>query len=251
MMKWIITLGVITSLIWSGSCFAQVDRSAELAKLLAGIESASRIQRVDAAKVVSRSGLQGDELYEKIAEIIEAGYKLPYEKDLADEMAWMCKALAASGDPKYRQLLAEVAQNSPSIKIKKYAKQSAELLDVYAERSKVLNKTDSWDEDLTAEENRLVNMLRSDDTALKRDAAKIIVRSAVNGKVYSVVASALNEMSETYRNDNLSVDTMAWLCKALATSGDNSYVKDLEFVLENTKNSKLRKYAKNAIKDLD
>jgi hypothetical protein len=250
-MKWIVALGIIISLISSGHSLAQTDQSDEVEKLLAGIESTSQTHRINAAKTISISGLQDHGLYEKIAEIIKAGYKLPYERDHAEEMAWMCKALAASGDPKYRQLLDEVSQNSPSSKVRRHAKQSAKLIEQYAERNKVLNKSDSWDEELTDEENRLVNMLRSDDVSLRRDAAKIIVGNVkTNEKVFPAVASTLKDMSETFRSDSLSVDTMAWLCKALAASGDSKYIADLEFVRNNTQSVKLRKYTAEAIKAL-
>jgi hypothetical protein len=218
-MRTFIVLGIMVSLFFSGYSFSQIDSSGEVEKLVVGLESASRIQRVNAAKVISRSSFQDTKLYKKIAVIIENGYMLPYEKDRADEIAWMCKALAASGNTSYRELLNTVAQNSPSIKIKRYARTSSESIEYYSERSKILNKSNNFDEDLTSEENRLLNMLRSDDLTLKRDAAKIITRNMdKNDKVFIVVAETLKSMAETYQRSSLSVDTMSWLCKALSSS---------------------------------
>ena len=249
-MKRIIVWGVLIGML-SSPCWAQPDRSDEIMQLLAGIESVSQVQRVNAAKIISRSGLKDQELYQKVAEILRAGYAREHETDHTDEMAWMCKALAASGDLQYRALLEEVTQKSPSIKLQRYAKQSSEMIEQYAQRSKVLNTTDGWDDQLSAEENRLVNMLSSDDVALRRDAAKVIVRNAkTDEKVFVAVASTLKKMSEEFRSDSLSVDVMAWLCKALAASGDSRYLEDLEFVRNNTQNVKLRTYAEKAIKSI-
>jgi hypothetical protein len=252
MMRKFIALGIIVSLFLPGYGFAQPDSSGEIGRMIAGLESSSRKQRVNAAKVISRSGFQDQELYKKVAEIIENGYMLPYEKDRADEIAWMCKALAASGDISYRALLEEVAQNSPSVNIKRHARKSSESIEYYAERSKILNKSSNLDEGLTPEDNRLVNMLRSGDVTLQRDAAKTITRKLdIDDKVFAVVAETLKSMAETYRSDNFSIDTMAWLCKALGASGDKKYIDDLEDVRNNTQSGKLQKYARKAMKDLD
>lgn len=246
----IVVWGVLICLLTS-PCWAQSDRSDDVTQLLAGIESASQVQRVNAAKVISRSGLQDQKLYQKVAEILRAGYTQEYEKDHADEMAWMCKALAASGDLQYRVLLDEVGQKSPSVKLQRYAKQSSEMIEQYAQRSKVLNATDSWDDQLSAEENRLINMLTSEDVKLRRDAAKIIVRNVkTDEKVFVSASLTLKNMSEEVRSDSLSIDTMAWLCKALAASGDSSYLENLEFVHDKTQSLKLRKYAAKAIEVL-
>ncbi len=251
-MKRLISLGIMVGLLFSGNCFAQLDRSGDIAELVAGIESSSRVQRVNAAKKITRSGITDQQLYEKVAEIIQAGYQLPYEKDHADELAWMCKALAASGDEKYRSLLNEVATNASSVKVKRYAEQSSELIEQYAQRSLILNETDSWDEELTAEENRLLNMLKSDDVGLRRDAAKTVVRRVqVNPKVMAEVAATLERMSAEIQEDNLYIDTMAWLCKALAASGESSYLPQLETLKATSSNSKLRKYAGRAIDALN
>jgi len=102
-MKRIIVWGVLIGML-SSPCWAQPDRSDEIMQLLAGIESVSQVQRVNAAKIISRSGLKDQELYQKVAEILRAGYAREHETDHTDEMAWMCKALAASGDLQYRAL---------------------------------------------------------------------------------------------------------------------------------------------------
>jgi hypothetical protein len=250
-MKFIIVAGVLSGLLLSGPCLAQSDRSNEVQQLQAGIESISRVQRVNAAKIISRSGLQDQVLYQKISEILKKGYTRKYEKDLSDEMSWMCKALAASGDLQHKDLLNEIAQKAPSTKLQRYARQSSELIEQYAERSKVLNSADSWDDQLSGEENRLVNMLKSNDVTLKRDAAKIIVRNfKTDEKVFGAVASALKELSEKAKSDSVSIDTMAWLCKALAASGNNKYLEDLESVRAKTQSVKLQTYTAKAIKAL-
>jgi len=247
-MKRIIMWGIVCSLLLATP---ETGRSTEIVQLQAGIESSLRAQRVNAAKIISRSGLQAPEIYAKIASLLKEGYPLPYEKDRTDEMAWLCKALAASGDTQYRQLLSEIASQAPSDKLRRYAKQSIELFEQYTRRKEILNTTENWDSSLSSEDNRLLNMMQSTDLKLRRDAAKTISRNGVDSKVFAVVAKTLKTMAESFKSDSLSVDTMAWLCKALAASGDKSYVDEIEFVYNNTQSTKLRKYAKEAIKSLE
>lgn len=247
----IVMLGVVLCLLLPSYGFAQLDRSEEVSKYMAGLESASRVQRVNSAKLISRSGLQDRILYLKIADLLKAGYLREYEKDHTDEMSWLCKALAASGDPQYRELLGEIAAKSPSMKLQRYAKQSSELIDQNAQRSRILNATEAWDAELSTEENRLVSMLKSADIGLRRDAAKIIIRNLDSDeKVFAAAASALSDMSNKSHPDSSYVDTMSWLCKCLAASGDGQYIGVLEQVHGNTQSLKLRTYASKAIKVL-
>lgn len=251
MIQRILAVIVFLGVLLPGSGFAQQDRSAEISRLMKGLDSASPVQRVDSAKIISRSGLQDQVLYEKVAALLKAGYKQPYEKEHTDEMAWLCKALAASGDARYRPLLEEIAATASSPKLQRYASQSADLLETYAQRSQALNATESWDAELSDEENRILNMLNSDDINLKRDAAKKLTRKGTyNEKVFDAAAATLEQMFETFSNDSAYVDCMAWLCKALAASGNGKYAAVLEQVINGTSSAKLGSYASKALSSL-
>jgi hypothetical protein len=251
MLQRVFVLMVFFVLMLPGFGFSQPDRTEEISRLMLDLESASQVQRVDAAKIISRSGLQDQALYEKIAALLKTGYAEPYDKDQIDEMSWLCKALAASGDSQYRQLLDQIAATAPSSKLQRYAKQSAELIETYAQRSRIMNATEGWDAELSAEENRVVGMLKSNDIGLKRDAAKIIYRNKNNKeKVYDAAAASLLDMLQNFHSDSSYVDTMAWLCKALATSGDVKYVDVLEQVHSDTQSVKLSSHASKALSAL-
>ncbi len=243
-----IFFGVLFYLLFSGMSFAQVDRSAEVDSLLARLASSSSVERVDAAKIITRAGLADQRLYAKVATLLREGYAAGTDADHIDEMAWLCKALAASGNTEYRPLLEKVAANAPGGKLKRYAEQSNGLIEDYAKRRQVLNDTERWDKSLSAEENRLLNMLGSDNLKLRRDAAKILVRRGrADPKVFDAAADALTGMAKDIPNDSLYIDTMAWLCKALAVSGDRKYVAPLQEIQAATDNSKLRKYVSQAL----
>jgi hypothetical protein len=244
----VIFFGILFCLLFSGAFFAQADRSAEVDSLLARLASSSSVERVNAAKIITRAGLADQRLYAKVATLLQEGYATGTDADHIDEMAWLCKALAASGNTEYRPLLEEVAANAPSDKLKRYAEQSNGLIEDYAKRSQVLNDTERWDKSLSAEENRLFNMLGSDDLKLRRDAARMMARRGkADPKVFDAAAAALTGMAKNIRDESLYIDTMAWLCNALAASGDHKYVEALKEVQAATDNSKLNKYVSKAL----
>jgi|GEM_PF-2328698 len=247
----IVCLGIVFTLLLSGLSFAQRDPGTDVASLMEALDSTSSGQRVKAAKIISRSGLSDEALYQKIAAMLKNNYAASTSSSHVDEMSWLCKALAASGDPGYRPLLDEIAGNAKSSKLQNYAKQSAGMINEYARRSEILNTQENWDDSLSTEDNRLVNMLKSQNINLRRDAAKVLVRNPGSDiKVYDAAADALKHMADNFRGDNLYVDTMAWLCKALAASGDRKFIGTLKQVKESTSNTKVQSFAGQALKAL-
>ena len=250
MKKRLMGWGLCLLLTLAGVVQAQVDRSGEAAALMKGLESTSRSARIDAAKQITQAGLTDGALYDRVAALLQAGYVEAVEANAVDEMAWLCKALAASGDTRHQPLLEEIATQAPSPKLQKYARESIDSFAEYQERIRVLNATTGWNAALSDTENRLVGMLGAENAELRRDAAKTIVRdSPVAEAVYDAAASALTGMLAAGSLDNLSVDTMAWLCKALAASGNSKYAPALEQVAASG-NKKLAKFANTALQEL-
>lgn len=251
MKKAITAVGLFLCLALASAGYAQVDRTHELETLLNVLDSGSRMQRVKTAKLITQAGIEDQTLYEKIAALLRNGYAKSPNSDHVDEMSWLCKALSASGDPKYEGLLNEIAQQAPSHKLRHYATQSIGMIEEYAERTQILKSTETWHADLSVEENRLLNMLNSDKIQLKRDAAKIIVRSLnLHHKVYEVVATELLEMSADASWRAGKVDTMSWFCKALAASGNSQYKATLRQVESRANNQNLKTHAARALKQL-
>ena len=87
----------------------------------------------------------------------------------------------------------------------------------------------------------LKNMLKSDLMKVKKKAAQIITRRAYTDQdLYEVVNEELLKGYPTASDK--SIDTMAWLCKALGTSGNEKYKETLQKV-KNSDNPKLAKFA--------
>lgn len=251
MMRMVVAAGLMLVFSLAGTGFAGVDGGLNVEALKNGLHSGSSAQRLQSAKIITESGIEDPALYEDIAVLLRAGYPTAAESEQVDEMSWLCKALAASGNPKYKTLLQEISDKAPSMKLRHYASQSDELIGEYAERMQIMNTTETWDEDLSVQENRLVNMLNSDKLRLKMDAAKTIVRSmGIHEKVYEALATELINMVAAGTSGFVEIDTMSWMCKALAVSGNPKYAQTLKQVHDDTRDYKLKSYAYKALKQL-
>lgn len=103
---------------------------------------------------------------------------------------------------------------------------------------------------LTSEESRYITMLQSNNSLAVRDAAKSICRvQSLDESVYNEVSNVLASGEQSLGSDANSIDALAWLCKALASSGNSKY-KQVLGIASNSKNSKIRKYAAQAAKSL-
>lgn len=252
-MKAIISIfsAVCMTLLLFAPLHAQNDRSSEIALQLAQLDSPSVDQRIRAAKVIARSGFDSEELYQKIAQILESGYAQGGGNKHIDEMSWMCKALAASGDTQYTDLLIEVAKNSTNRKLTGHAQKSIAQIGDYAKRKKAMNSSKCLNTNLSDEENQLVSMLRSGDHKIMRDAAKLIYRGQMYGPpVYKEVEQAIYSMLPTIGSSRMHSDALAWLCKALSTSGDAKYTKVLHAVIDNSNSSGLTNHARKSLANL-
>ena len=226
------------------------DRSAEVAEYLDLLKSNNVTKQIETAKIISQAALSDPELFDFINQKLLNEYQSHTGSSKhIDFMAWLCKALASSGMSKYKATLQQVAETTQVPKINKYAIQSLAMVDVYAKQNATIYA--GVDASQNPEITKLINMLKSDDITLKRNAAKKITRSDFTSpQLFDVVNEELMIGYAINTRDKQHVDTMAWLCKALSASGMQQYAKTLQEVAENTTNDKLQKYALQSYKAL-
>ncbi|MBI9089298.1 MAG: hypothetical protein JEZ12_08780 [Desulfobacterium sp.] len=229
-------------------------RPGEIQKFLTMLESSSQKHRIDAAKLITRSGLSDPGLFNVINTHLLSEYNLhPTNQDHIDEMAWMCKALASSGVLEYKTTLEKIALTASSTKLKRYAQQSLDLVDENAENNRIMRNSSTSDSGLSPEINKYIGMLQSQKQKLKKDAAKSIFRgNYTEEKLFDVVhEELLSDYKNLSLNDRNGIDTMAWLCKALGSSGNKKYSKTLEQIVKETESQTLKRYAKKGLEMLD
>lgn len=98
-------------------------------KYIRMLQSQSSRQYKDAAKRIMRSRTTDTVLYDAVEKaLLENFRKSSADRHHIDAMAWLCKALGASGNKKYRSTLNLVATQSNSRKLNGYAQKSLNKL---------------------------------------------------------------------------------------------------------------------------
>mgnify|MGYP001347611590 CR=1 FL=1 len=104
---------------------------------------------------------------------------------------------------------------------------------------------------VTAEEKRYAGMLDSESSVNIRNAAKnLYYRYSTSSYLASVAEQSLLQNYMQSSRDKMHVDAMAWLCKALARTGDSRFAATLQTVANNAPSGKLRKYAQKGLSQL-
>lgn len=103
----------------------------------------------------------------------------------------------------------------------------------------------------SVEEKRYAGMLQGGSAVDIRNAAKnIYYRYPTSNYLASAAEQCLLQNYHINSRDNMHVDAMAWLCKALARTGNTRFSETLQLVAENAPSRKLRSYAQKSLGQL-
>lgn len=225
------------------------NRSDETERFISMLNSGFRIERVKAAKLITRSGLTDQKLFDLIQDKLLAGYQenTGSSKHI-DEMSWFCKALASSGNHTYIDTLRKIASTTSSSKLRKYANQSIGLVEKYHIDNEIIGNTKNLEKGMSLEAARVKNMLTSDKLYLQKNAAKMLVRREVTDpSLYALVNEELKKRFMMHGAGKEQIDTMSWFCKALGASGNKEYRQTLEEVKKRAPNEKLQNFARKSL----
>ena len=102
----------------------------EQAKYMRMLESNNDDQQKDAAQMMVRAKYRDTIVLDAVERILLRGYQASGNErnDRIDTLSWLCKALGASGQSKYRATLSKVASEAPHRKLKGYAEKSLNQL---------------------------------------------------------------------------------------------------------------------------
>lgn len=238
------SLAMVLLVLAAGIAWGMTD---EEAKLLEQLKSPQVRDRVAVAKVLDREALDVPAVYAHIDQRLQAEAMGPTDVHASvNEWAWLCKALAASGDERYRTTLLRVADSTDNPNLASHCRGAAEHLPYYAARQQAMHQAEGIP-GLDPQLNRYVKMMRSGVPRMVADGAKMLARNpAQDARVYDVARDVLLAGYNTGTLDTGHVDAMAWLCNCLGSSQMAKYRQDLEKVAAEASSQKISRYAKAA-----
>ncbi|MBU1565966.1 MAG: hypothetical protein KJ630_10100 [Proteobacteria bacterium] len=100
------------------------------AKYLRMIESNNTKEQKDAARLMVKAKLRDTVVLDAVERVLLKEYQASGDdrNDRIDTLSWLCKALGASGQSKYKATLSKVAKEAPHRKLKGYAASSLKQL---------------------------------------------------------------------------------------------------------------------------
>jgi hypothetical protein len=223
---------------------AQSDIQAELKSYSNVFTQGSFAEQRRAISPLEWSGISDPALYDIISKNLSEKAAQD-NKPAREEASWYAKALALSGNEKYRSQLTSVATGADSKKLRKHANKALERLDLYAVWNPIISRGLINAPKGELAESRVKNMLRANNAHVIRLGAKRLHQAHSDNKdLVQLANERLLSDYQTTDGDGIKVDAMAWLIKALAKSGDINHKSTLEQIAETANNKKLKKYAK-------
>ncbi len=104
--------------------------TSEQAKYLRMLESNNTEQQKDAAKLMVKANYRDTVVLDAVEKILLRSYQASANEsgERIDTLSWLCKALGASGQSKYKATLSKIANEAPQRKLKGYAEKSLNQL---------------------------------------------------------------------------------------------------------------------------
>jgi hypothetical protein len=224
--------------------FADATAEKEIKEYITIFSEGSYTAQEKACQRLEWAGLTDTRIFDLVEKNLLAGYQSADSRSTVNEMAWLVKALAFSGQEKYRNTIAEVAANGGHKKLRKYAAQSNDMLTSYTRWNPIINDKKQYDPKQSAEANKFANMLRSDELELNLLATKRIYNEGLNDSyLLDTLKQATEKRLPEENNSKEYVDTVAWMLKTLATTRDEKYLAVVEYASTNASNRKVQKYA--------
>lgn len=189
------------------------------------------------------SGIQDHLVYDPVRDHMLERYRFVFADESADQVVALSKILALSGMDQYRADLEAIGGHRSIVAL--------ETLALQAHRNTVLTAGLLEAPKGRLDQRRTQNMLQSGDPEMIGVAAQRVYREYTSDSeiMASVNASLLKNYNLGMKNA-VYHQSVRWLIKALAQSGDTKYRSTLEEVSEKAKSRRIARYAKKNLQKL-
>lgn len=205
----------------------------------------SILQKPEKVEPLEWAGLSDPKIFDLLEKDVLDNYKTADSSGLIKALNWEVRGLGFSGNEKYIPTLQAVAKDGVHRNLRKYAEQAIADIGNYKQWNPLINPNhNNTNVAYPSDKQRYVNMLNSGNYELMRIAAKRIHwEHLYEHDILDVTAKAV-EAYYQQANDDLSIDSVAWMVRAVAGSKDPKYKPLVENVAANAENKKVKKYAK-------
>ncbi|WP_211316874.1 hypothetical protein [Arenicella xantha] len=235
----LVILGLPTATIAS-----QADMDAELSNYRAVFEADDFADHRKAMDRLIWAGYSDAALFDLIEVRVNS---LINEKGKANvqKASWYAKALALSGNEKYRATLQNAVSNAKSKKVRKHAALALQRLATYQKWNSIISAGLEFAPSGQLEETRVTNMLNATDySLLKIGVKRVYYGHKTDQKLVTLAQQRLAmEWGEADEQNGEQIDAIAWLIKTMAEVGNHDAKPLLEQIAQQADVAKLRKYA--------
>jgi hypothetical protein len=209
-----------------------------------GIFEGDKALHASAAESLGWTGLSDARLYDVIEARLLAEYPVP--KDLKAErqrLAWYIRALGFSGQDKYLPTIGKFLGDRDYAT---YSRHALADLPNYKRWNPIISDRKSFDGKVTDEGNRAINMIRSNDFQLKEIGAKRVYYGRLRDEpIFEVLAREVRASYPGATSSNS--DEIAWMVKALASSGNEKYRPVVQEVADKATDEKIARHARSSL----
>lgn len=211
------------------------------------IETLRGQQLIDAADLLTGTGLTDQALYEtvkaKTTSLISEHEAMPKEKLIAEELNAMMRAMG-SMNIESSSIIVGLVDSSTSRGVRNRAHRLHPKLQWFAQRNAIMQKPDYYKPGQDLMTHRYINLLTSNDSTMGRWALEEIDRRRGAEKaVYSKMREILEKDKESIKDDT-HLDYLAWICKLLGRYDRNDSATLLQSIQNDKRNDKYFKKLK-------
>ncbi len=246
-------LGAQLGMAWLLSCCLvavswadQKDLDAEVERYAKVFSGAGFGAKKQALHDLTWAGISDPRVYDPIEAQLLAGYQITdKDKTQVEQLSYLAKGLALSGNSKYKAPLDKVLAETPSKKLKKHVTTGLQRLPDYEKWNPIISANLDQAAPGRLGQARALNMLDSDVPELFRAGAKIVRKYFIDDdEMIAAVNASLLKNYQRNLDNKAQVDGVNHLIRTLGESGKSEY----RVTLDNVSLSSNKKIAKYALK---
>lgn len=234
---------IITMMLLSQASMAFTSNEEQIDYVLEVMQNGPQTKRLKVLERLQWSTLSEARLYDTFEQNILAHYK-KHNIDKAEKelLRYQIRALAYSGNPKYKPTLETVKKDADNRSLSSTARRALKDYPNFLAVQNALSGIQAEESSLPSEVSNYLKLLKTDNSYAQRLAARALFHEGhMQAEVVEFLANSLKNDYQTKGLTTLKQDALAWYCKVLKNAG--GYDALLEEVEANTPYNKIRKHA--------